>query len=391
MIAKKYQGLLYIFEKINGMTAVFSGQELKLLTGYAETNKKTPFIRRLYDLGILADKNHRKIIKQALQDDVGISLEALHVELTDNCPLACPQCYKNCYTANDMDFAIFEKLVRQAQQLKIFQIALGGGEPLVYHNIEEAVQLVAATQMAVSLTTGGYGLTECLIKKLITAGLNHMQVSLNSVDERINALSRDGYKHAIAAINLLSDSSLSFGINYVARQDNLDGFVKLADYAREKGADNVNVLRYKPANKEDFQRNALSIEQTQKLVETISRIKGIKGKIDSAYSQLLVYLYKDRTDPLRSGCGAGKNFLAVTPMGWFSPCSHLPLAKQSESISSYIASQELQDFQTAQNDLTNLCGQCLYRNLCGGCRAVCLALSGKIDSGEQHCLAFEEG
>lgn len=390
MIAKKHQGVLRIFEKSTGMTAVFSGQELALLAAYLATGKQTPFIKRLYDLGILVDAGQLETISQAMQGECGTSLEALHIELTDKCPLSCPQCYKDNKQASEMPFPVLVKLVQEAQKLNLFQIALGGGEPLVYSKLLVAVKLIAKTQMAVSLTTSGYGLNKKLLDDLLLAGLNHMQISLNSLDEKTNRTSRDGYEYAVAALNLLAASKLSFGINYVARQDNFAAFEQLVNYACEIGADNINVLRYKPSGHEDYQRNALTVQQIVALAECVSRVRGIKIKVDSAYSQLLVYLHGKQTDPLRSGCGAGSTFLAVTPEGRFSPCSHLPLAVWADNLGDYLVGQDLAAFLVEKNKLTGICGCCLHSSLCGGCRAVCLALSGQINAGEQECLAFEE-
>lgn len=390
MIAKLEEEKLYVFNKSTGITSVFSHNELNILKNYVFFNEKNEFIARLYELGVLEgeDCKVQKIITEALQKSTEFSLKALHVELTNKCPLACPQCYKGDAKPVDIDIGYLESIINEAMQLKVMQIAFGGGEPLLYPHLLQAIRIVNDTSMSVSLTSSGFSLNSSLLKQLLQAGLNHMQISLNAIDEEINSLSRSGYKDAVFALELLKESGMSFGVNWVARKDNVKQFGALVDYARKIGADNINVLRYKPTVLEDYHKNALDTAETKNIADALPKVSGVKIKVDSAYSQLLYYLHADNTDPLQSGCGAGRIFIAVTPDEMFKPCSHLSLQLKSTSIKEYLYSEQVKGFLQTKNNLTGLCGDCKYESGCSGCRAICENLTGDILSGEQECIAF---
>lgn len=393
MIAERYGEKLYMFEKRSGTTGVFSGRELDLLFDYVRTGERTAFVARLFDLRILApdETASREAILAAGENSIPGDwprFRALHVELTNRCPLACPQCYKGGGGTYDMRPETFEKLVDEAEGTGVFQIALGGGEPLAYAHLPAAVRLVGRTEMSVTLTTGGRGLTQRLLEDLTDAGLNHVQVSLNSLDREINALSRDGYDDATAALERLSANGVSFGINWTARQDNLSGFGDLVAFAAGLGADNVNILRYKPSGLEGFDDVALSPAQSLTLAGAIGRARGVKIKVDSAYSQLLCLLHGEGVDEEQCGCGAGRTFVAVTPEGAFKPCSHLRMETASESLATYAKSADLAAFLEAAGQLDDLCGSCLHGKRCGGCRAICERRYGRLDAGERECAGY---
>ncbi|WP_141228297.1 radical SAM protein [Anaeromicrobium sediminis] len=323
MQVKGYNEKLYLFEKSTGMTGFFSHKEKELLIEYVKNGIKTPFIDRLYSLGILTRTSClNEIIKTLEEEPDQLRLDALHIDITTACPLDCLQCYKGHTSTIEMPLNVFQSYIDEAQKLKIFQIAIGGGEPLVHSQIVDFVEYVSKTEMSATMTTSGYGLSQELLGKLIKAGLNHMQISLNSIVQLVNEKSRDGFQHAVNAIQILSSTDLSFGVNMVIRKDSLDTFFKTVEYAKKMGVKNINLLRYKPSPTEDYEDYALSGDEFYKLAEWIKQVKGIKVKVDSAYSNLLIYLNNGRVNKERSGCMAGKSFIAIHADGSFKPYSH---------------------------------------------------------------------
>lgn len=243
MIIKKTTSGTFIFQKKSGITAFFSDDEEKILYDYFENLEKNDFINRLFDLKILT--SHKKIIKE----NFDLPLQSIHIDITDSCPLKCKQCYKKSSEDIFMDFEKFKKIIDEAESLNIFQIALGGGEPLIHKDILKFVEYVSKTNMSVSITTSGYNLNEKLILELIKRGINHIQISLNGSKKEIDELSRDGFDYGMSAIKLLNKSKISFGINTVVSQDNINDLQNIFDIGKKYNADNINLLRYKPSGK----------------------------------------------------------------------------------------------------------------------------------------------
>lgn len=388
MIVQYSGSKLVTFEKRSGMTGIFTGQELELVKIYAEDGIKTPFIERLFDLGIFSGEilgNLRRGLGQ-LGKEVPY---ALHIDSTTDCPLSCPQCYKG--EAGDVFLSpkTFERLIVEAEKLRIFQIAIGGGEPLCHPELAGMIAAVAGTEMAVTLTTSGCGLTKERLQELADAGINHIQVSLNGSTEAVHSRSRDGFEVAIQALGLLSGSGVSFGVNWVARKDNLDDFPAMAAYVKSLNADNINILRYKPSPAEPYEKVALDQDEFYRLVAMIRQVRGLTVKTDSAYSNLLVYLNHGRVSANSCGCGAGKTFVAITADGEFKPCSHLQLTHRADSLSNYLDSLLLKSFLTGEVSDGD-CGSCSYQDVCGGCRAICHSVTGDMFAGESDCPAFKE-
>ena len=375
-------------------TAYISGEELTALERWTN-GQSGGFSGRLKKLGILHDED-RPAIRAAIATAASkkaprhsfCAPESLHVELTSQCPLNCPQCYKTHSEAElQLDFLL--DVINQADKMNVFQMALGGGEPLVYRHLLSAIDELSKRGMASSVTTSGFGLDQCLLAKLQKAGLNHIQISLNGSCEEIHSHSREGYEHAINALNLLNNSGISYGINWVARMDNIDDFPRLIDMAKNCHANNINILRYKPSPKEKFEGMDLSLEKLTLLEKTMRNARGINMKVDSAFSNLLCHFNKRAG--FFSGCGAGRRFLALDADGCYRPCSHVDLKEQGDSLASvWFHSPNLAMFRSIPQQITEPCGSCKNLHGCYGCRAVVLGQGQDFFSGDKTCVFVQE-
>ncbi len=400
MIYRAEPNTLMAFNADNGITAAISGNELCSLKTYLETGIKNEFIYRLIDLRIIpiniSEYETQNLLREIEKTKNIIAPirsfavpESIHIDLTTVCPLKCHHCYKDTSQGTEMSFEEFSGIIDQAKALGVFQIALGGGEPLLINNLPEYVRKVSSCAMACTITTSGYGLTTELLEELKASGVNHIQVSLNGSTREINSYSRDGFDNAILALDILSGSDVLFGINWVARIDNVKDFENVVAYAKRLKADNINILRYKPAVREDYRKNALTNEEFYSLVEAIKKVSGIRIKIDSAFSNILCNLYGNQIDPMNSGCGAGRRFMMIDSSGRFKPCSHMSLASEERDILQYwINSPDLEKLRLGEECIYGECKECSYLNVCRGCRAICERIHNDIDAGENSCPAF---
>ncbi len=384
MIVKKLDIGTYVFEKNAGITAFFSNKEEDMLYEYFNSNIRTEFIDRLFDLGIITKE------VQIEKPKLGIALHSLHMDITDSCPLKCPQCYKGEAKRNYMDFKLFKSLIDEAVALSVFQIAIGGGEPLVHKDIASMVECVGNTEMSVSITTSGYGLDEKMLTRLIEAGLNHLQISLNGATKDVNDRSRDGYEYAINALKLLSETSdFSYGINFVVRRDNLDDLQNLINLGKEYKVHNINLLRYKPTSLENYELHELTQLEIDKLLKVVKANRDITIKVDSAYTPFLNLVTDGNTSQNQSGCGALEKFINVTVDGKFKPCSHLDLIESSDSIYEYYTSSNnkkvINDLEYVENAK---CTDCKYNKRCEGCLLITKHKCGVLAKGEIDCKMY---
>ncbi|WP_242987706.1 radical SAM protein [Anaerobacterium chartisolvens] len=389
-----------VFNADNGITAAISSNELYSLKAYLETGLQNEFISRLIDLELaptdISGYEMQSLLKEIEKtENVSAPLrsfaapESIHIDLTTVCPLKCPHCYKDTSQDTEMSFEVFSSIIDQAKALGVFQIALGGGEPLLVKNLPTFVKKVTSCGMACTITTSGYGLTVELLEDLKVSGVNHIQVSLNGSTKEINSNSRDGFDKAISALDILAGSNVLFGINWVARMDNVHDFENVVTYAKRLKADNINILRYKPSMREDYGKYVLTNEAFNFLVAVIRKISGIKIKIDSAFSNILCHLYGNQINTINCGCGAGRRFMMIDPSGRFKPCSHMSLVSEEQDIMEYwINSPDLEKLRKGEECIYGNCKSCSCLNVCRGCRAICERIHNDINAGENNCPVF---
>jgi len=374
-------------------TAYISGEELTALDRWA-AGSRNPFADRLEKLGVISKAN-RQTVAQAIKASSQIEAppnsfyapESIHVEITEKCPLSCPMCYKTS-TCSELPIELLLDIIRQAGDMGVFQIALGGGEPLVYPELLTAIGEIASYKMASSITTSGAGLTCTRVEELTQAGLNHIQISLNGSSGAIHSTSRDRFDSGLEALNILQKSDVSYGVNWVARMDNIDDFPQMTRLAKAYNVGNINILRYKPSLSEDYNTVALSAEKTLLLARYIKYEKGVRIKVDSAFSNLRCKL-NGRTS-FMSGCGAGRRFLAVGACGAYMPCSHVNMKERPVEHPNHLYhvwhhSENLAMFRNLARNISAPCSDCVYLHGCYGCRAVMLSQNGDFNAGDDSC------
>jgi len=187
----------------------------------------------------------------------------------------------------------------------------------------------------------------------------------------------------------LQQSGISYGINWVARMDNIDDFSEMIVLAKTLGVDNINILRYKPSSGEDYTKTALTPEKTDLLEKFIKNTKDIKIKVDSAFSNLRCKL-NGRTS-FMSGCGAGRRFLAISACGAYIPCSHVPTKENPATHADHLKhiwyhSEILAKFRNLDKNISSPCSGCDYLHGCYGCRAIVLVQAGDFNAGDELCI-----
>lgn len=127
-------------------------------------------------------------------DRLGRSLRDLRVSVIETCNYRCPYCMPadrtpewtegdHTSSADRMDFAEIETVVRSFVHLGVSKVRLTGGEPLLRRGLPELVARLAAIEGIgdLALTTNG-SLLARHAKALADAGLHRLTVSLDTLD-----------------------------------------------------------------------------------------------------------------------------------------------------------------------------------------------------------------
>lgn len=98
--------------------------------------------------------------------------------VTRRCNLSCGYCTEFDTFSPPIPLDVLQQRIDALHRLKVINIALLGGEPLLHPQIAEVVAY-ANRHAEVSITTNGFLLTDALVDKLNQAGLSNLQVSLD--------------------------------------------------------------------------------------------------------------------------------------------------------------------------------------------------------------------
>jgi cyclic pyranopterin phosphate synthase len=178
-----------------------------------------------------------------LIDKFGRPITDLRVSVTDRCNFRCVYC-RSADPDNHMahhellDWAEYERLVRILVRMGIRKVRVTGGEPLVRPGVESFIgRLKALGVQDLSMTTNGHLLAE-RCDTLIAAGLDRINISLDSLDrDKFERVTRTkAFDQVMAGIDAAQNSALRpVKINAVlVRGLNDDEVEAFAEFARER-------------------------------------------------------------------------------------------------------------------------------------------------------------
>ena len=125
---------------------------------------------------------------RALRDSYDRHFTYLRLSLTEKCNFKCTYCLPNGYKSKactpDLNLSEIKNLLVAFRILGFTKIRLTGGEPTLRRDIIEIVTLTKGLGFeTVALTTNGYRLLN-LLEPLKTAGLDQLNISLDSLDPK---------------------------------------------------------------------------------------------------------------------------------------------------------------------------------------------------------------
>lgn len=129
-----------------------------------------------------------------LSDTLGRPLRDLRISVTDRCNFRCVYCMPKEIFGKDhlflpraelLTFEEIHRLARLCVDLGVRKIRLTGGEPLLRHDLERLIAMLAALPgLDLTLTTNG-SFPARRVQSLKDAGLRRMTVSLDSLDNAV--------------------------------------------------------------------------------------------------------------------------------------------------------------------------------------------------------------
>jgi pyrroloquinoline quinone biosynthesis protein E len=321
----------------------------------------------------------------------------LLAEVTYRCPLHCPYCSNPLdlsLASTELSTAEWQRVFEEARSLGVLQLGLSGGEPLVRKDIDELVGHANSVGLYTTLVTSGLGLTADRAARLRTAGIDHIQLSIQDAEpenaERIAGAK--SWERKLAAAAMIRDLGVAFSVNVVLHRANLDHLEAIIDLAGSLGADRLELA--------NTQYYGWALENRAALMPTRDQIDAaevIVARATAVYRgrMQILYVLPDYYQSYPKPCmgGWGRVYMVVAPDGRVLPCqaaTHItPLSFDSVRDRSLAWIWRESPAFTAFRGTAWMpapCATCERRDLdFGGCRCQAFALTGDARQADPVC------
>jgi len=341
-------------------------------------------------------------------------------KVTSLCNLKCRHCY-NAKTMKlvgrkDLNLEDMLKIADDIGDSIVPHVIITGGEPLIRKDIFQIISRLNKWGVHTTLTTNGTLINKKVIKKLIYAGLNDINISLDGRREFHDWLRGKGvYNKALKSIKLSKESNLNVNINMVLTKKNMNDIRYLIALSEEVDVPSIYLFDLWPWGSgksiehlelSPIERDSMSqfvINYNEKYPSSSLKFMDIDLKLKkNAAAQIygeqslkkptIIYssplhgrhqmemsgMIKNESDQKKvesfymHGCSAGISVCGIEPNGIVTPCMVLDIPAgsllDSRLLEIWQKSSIFKNMRSVEY-LKKRCHSCKLAEICGGCRA----------------------
>lgn len=329
----------------------------------------------------------------------------LVAEITHRCPLACPYCSNPAGApdrlvpaGDELDTETWIRVLDEAEDLGVMQVHFTGGEPLARKDLEALVAHARRRGLYTNLVTSGVPLARARLEALRDAGIDHVQVSVQSTDAALadEIAGYAGHTQKLEVMRWVKELGLPLTVNVVLHRANLGEVDALVALAETMGADRLELANTQYVAWALANRDVLLPSHAQ-LTEAAKRAAAhkarLRGKID------VLFVLPDYFGGTPKACmdGWARRFVHMMPNGLVLPChaaSSIVFANERIRFES-VRDRPLGDIWRTNEGLLAFRGEGWMREPCkscdrrsvdfGGCRCQAFALTGDAAATDPAC------
>jgi PqqA peptide cyclase len=250
----------------------------------------------------------------------------LIAELSYQCPLHCPYCSNPTDIGaeryhHELETHDWIRAFQQARGLGVLQLALTGGEPMLRRDLVALCEGARDAGLYSSLITAGTLFTPERARALKSAGLDHVQVSIQSPDPEENdrIAGNRSFEKKIAAAQLARQLDFPLTINCVLHRQNLDRIEEVLDLALELDAQRLELANTQYYGWAVVNQEALMPSREQ-LLHGEAAVRRFRERVGPRVQVLWVLpdFYEDLPKPCMGGWG--RTAMVIAPNGDVLPC-----------------------------------------------------------------------
>jgi radical SAM protein with 4Fe4S-binding SPASM domain len=298
----------------------------------------------------------------------------MDLALTYRCQNDCAHCYNaRPRSFPELPAADWKRMIDRLWELGIPHVVFTGGEPTLRDDLPDLIAHAERKGQITGLNTNGCRLQDRdFLKTLVDAGLDHVQITLESHDPAVHdsVVGRKGaWEQTVAGIRNALDTRLYLMTNTTLLRTNSPGLERTLEFLAEAGVPTVGLNALIHAGRGATVGSGLPEEELQPLL-TIARERTKAGR-----QRLIWYTPTEycRLDPVQSelgvkGCTAALYNMCVEPDGGVLPCQsyYRPLGKLLRDEWPAIWNHELAVSLRERRNVPAKCARCNLLAECGG-------------------------
>ncbi|MBI2849926.1 MAG: radical SAM protein [Chloroflexi bacterium] len=312
--------------------------------------------------------------------------------LTERCNLRCRHCYQEKVAGELEHQEICQAMEGIAGTIQGWRADYGmeispsfhftGGEPMVRHGLFPILAQAHSLGFSVSLMSNGTLISEELARRLATAGVRDVQVSLDGLEDVHDSIRGKGsFQQAVRGIANLISAGVETNINLTLSRVNYDQLDGLVNLGKQLGVGAVAFSRLVPCGRgEELADEVLTPAELSDL-HAKARALNAGSKVEVACSDPLFSVTGipgevPQIDFPVGGCAAGMFGVTITSDGSVMPCRRMNLVIgniKQQSLRELWADSPVLWALRDRRSYHDGCESCYYWAVCRGCRAIALA------------------
>jgi len=334
--------------------------------------------------------------------------------VTKACNLRCLHCHADAREAFPDELTLKEgaQAIDELALLGTEALIFSGGEPLLRKEfVLRLAEYCVDAGIIPAMLTNGVLIDHKVAWELKEAGIMAVGIPIDSTEPQIHDRLRNvpgAFYKGLRGIRACLDVDLKVVVTTMALRSNFEKIPRMIDFVSDLGVDQVAIYDLVPNGRgKDMMDEMMLQEQRESLMRYLQRMQEEKEMIfvfsggNPLYPQIAATMHKTNgTDPpdllLKQfwinepvGCHAGINYLSLRPNGDVYPCPFLQIKVgniREKSLTEMWYGSELLKTLRNRSLLSGKCGDCEYREACGGCRGRAYAYSGDYLAEDPVCL-----
>jgi len=334
--------------------------------------------------------------------------------VTRACNLRCLHCHVSAREPMTDELTLQEAMhaIDELSNLGTEALIFSGGEPLLRKDFILALaEYCVDLGIIPAMLSNGLLLTRKVAEQLKDAGILAVGIPIDSVVPESHDKLRDlpgTFDRAIKAIKTAKDVGLEVVITTMALKDTYAEIPKRIEFLDKLGIEQVAVYDLVPVGRgKDMMDQAMDQNQRTELIQYLYRTQETKDMVFTMsggvplYPELTNKMHKFNDTKARNlllknfwihnpiGCHAGIAYFSLRPNGDIYPCTFLPIKvgniREKSLTDIWLNSPFLKQLRQ-RSQLKGKCGECEYKNTCGGCRGRAYACTGDYFESDPVCL-----